>query len=103
MQLTRVVQYDEKDYTLATITNSVAKNFVFATPEGKPLPPIENTSRLIAASLVAGGISTADAQALVDNLPLFLGTAFRDFQEATYYVNGMGIKGKAEAEPVPAE
>jgi hypothetical protein len=99
MQLTKVVTYDEKDYTLATITNSVAKNFVFATPEGRPLPPLENTSRLIVASLVAGGSVNADAQVLVDSLPLFLGTAFSDFQTATYYVNGMQAKGKAEAEP----
>ncbi len=102
MQLTKVVQYDEKDYTVSTITNAVAKNFVFATPEGKPLPPIENTSRLITASLVAGGMLVADAQSFVDNLPLFLGTAFRDFQEATYYVNGMQTKGKADAEASPA-
>jgi|ERR1035437_849100 hypothetical protein len=102
MQLTRVVQYDEKDYTLATITNIVAKSFVFATAEGKPLPPLENTSRLITASLVAGGMTSAEAQSLVDSLPLFLGTAFSDFQTATYYVNGMQTKGKAEAEPSPA-
>ena len=99
MQLTKVVTYDENDYTLATITNSVAKNFVFATPEGRPLPPLENTNRLIAASLVAGGIPSAEAQELVDGLPLFLGTAFSDFQDATYYVNGMKSKGKVEAEP----
>ena len=99
MQLTKVVTYDEKEYTLATITNIVAKNFVFATAEGKPLPPLENTSRLIAASLVAGGITLFKAQELVDGLPLFLGTAFSEFQQATYYVNGMQTKGKVEAEP----
>ena len=102
MQLTKTVTYDDKTYTLATITNIVAKDFVFATPEGRPLPPLENTSRLIIASLVSGDMATTEAQKLVDDLPMFLGTAFSDFIDAAHYVNGMKLKGKAEAEPAAA-
>lgn len=105
-RIERAVSYEDKDYTLATITNKVARQYQPTTKaDGTRYAPREVNERLIVASLVAGGSSVDEAQEVVDSIPVFLDDAWAMFLDAMLTVNGLKVvkAGEEQAEVSPAK
>lgn len=100
MRRSKGIQFEDVDYTLATITAGTTKGISFSQESGEPLPPREFNIALIAASLSAGGHE--DTLAFAQDLPIFVESAFGKFLNAAMEVNGLNKTGEAKAEASPA-
>jgi len=104
--VTKTESFDGQDYTLATITAGTAKKISLSSNNGVPLENHEFNTRLVAASLIAGGHD--DGVAITDSLPIFDGSTFGRFLNAALEVNGLKVeakepsKGEGQAEASPA-
>jgi hypothetical protein len=105
MRLEKKVMYGDKEWTLATINNKTARSFSMFTGEnGAKLTNRESNERLTVASLIAGGHTQEEAQELVDNIPVFLDSAWTEFLGAMLEVNGLKLTtpGETQAAASPA-
>lgn len=89
--VTKTESFDGVEYTLSTITIGSAKKSLSMYPEdGKPLANREFNTRLIMASLTAGGHDNAPD--IVDSFPMFDGSIFTRFLQSSMDVNGLKIE-----------